>query len=254
MNTLVQLGDKLWLLLKGYRGTLLERAVLTGGLFILFIGGYFGVGLSTSPREAHELGTSLDGQIPFLARSVWIYLLIFPATLIPLFVVRCPRLLRRTALAYATTISVSLLCFTAFPVTSARLRVAPAILDMTRPSDWAVSILYSIDPPYNLFPSLHLSIALVAAFSAWKAARLYGTVAFVCLVFIGVSVCTVKQHVVVDALGGVALGTLVSAVILKPYRPQVGMAPAYSWRGPSLYLLLLVLVYTGFYLTYLMAS
>jgi hypothetical protein len=254
MNTLVQLGDKLWLLLKGYRGTLLERLALTGSLVILFIAGYFGVGLSRNPREAHELRMLLDQQIPFLARSVWIYLLIFPAALIPLFVVRCPRLLRRTALAYATAISVSLICFTAFPVTSARLRVAPAILDMNRPSDWAVSVLYSIDPPYNLFPSLHLSIALVAAFSAWKACRLYGTVSFVCLVFIGVSVCTVKQHVVVDALGGVALGSLASAVILQPYRPQGDMAPAYSWRGPSLYLLLLVLIYTCFYLTYLLAS
>jgi membrane-associated phospholipid phosphatase len=227
---------------------------LTMGLVIFFIAGYFGVGLSRNPAHARELAIFLDDQVPFISRSVWVYLLIFPAALIPLFVVRCPRLFRRTALAYAGVIAVSLICFTALPITSARLRIGPAMLDLTRPSDWAVSVLYSIDPPYNLFPSLHLSIAVLAAFSAWKAARLYGTVACVCLVFVGVSVCTVKQHVVLDAVGGIALGALAGVLVLRPYRPRDGVAPAYSWRGPSLYLAFLILVYLGFYLTYLSAS
>lgn len=236
------------------RETLLERAALSAGLVIFFIAGYFGIGLSRDPGEARELRTSIDARIPFIARSVWIYLLIFPAALLPLFVVRCQRLFRRTAFAYAAAIVASLICFTLFPVTSVRLRAGPAMLNLTRPSDWAVSTLYAIDPPYNLFPSLHLSIAALAAFSAWKAAKLYGTVAFACLVFVGVSVCTVKQHVVLDALGGVALGAAASALVLRPYRPRGDVSPAYSWRGPSLYLAFLALVYAGFYLIYLSAS
>ena len=198
--------------------------------------------------------TALDAQIPFIARSVWIYLLIFPLALLPLFVVRCQRLFRRTAVAYAIAITISLFCFTFFPVTSLALRADPAMLDLTRASDWAVVTLYSIDPPYNLFPSLHLSIAALAVFSAWKAAKLYGVAAFVALVFVSVSICTVKQHVVLDALGGVALGALVSFFVLRPYRPQAGANPAYSWRGPLLYVAFLMLVYTGFYLTWLSAS
>lgn len=235
------------------RKILLERVVLTVALVIFFVTGYFGVGLSTKAVEARELNTFLDGQVPFIARSVWIYLLIFPAALLPLFVVRCQRLFRRTALAYAAAIAVSLICFKMFPVTSARLRADTALLDLLQPSNWAVATLYSIDPPYNLFPSLHLSIAALAAFSAWKAARLYGTVAIVCLAFVGVSVCTVKQHVVLDAAGGIVLGALASAIILRPYRPQAGVAPAYSWRGPLLYLAFLVVIYAGFYLLYLSA-
>jgi membrane-associated phospholipid phosphatase len=232
----------------------LERAVLTVSLVIFFITGYFGVGISRKPEEARELATALDARIPFMARSVWIYLLIFPSALLPLFVVRCRRLFGRTAVAYAIAITISLFCFTFFPVTSLGLRADAAMLDLTRASDWAVATLYSIDPPYNLFPSLHLSIAVLAAFSVWKASRLYGVVTFVTLVFIGVSVCTVKQHVVLDAVGGVALGALVSFFVLRPYRPQAGVEPAYSWRGPLLYIAFLVLVYTGFYLTWLSAS
>ncbi len=233
---------------------LAERAVLTVSLIVFFIAGYFGIGLSRTPDQARELKIFLDEKIPFIARSVWIYLLIFPSALIPLFVVRCQRLFRRTAVAYAAAISFSLICFAVFPVTSARLRVDQASLDLMRASDWAVATLYSIDPPYNLFPSLHLAIAMLAAFAAWKAARVYGAAVFGTLVFIGVSVCTVKQHVVLDAIGGIALGALVAALILRSYRPEAGVEPAYSWRGPLLYVVFLVLVYTGFYLIYLTAS
>lgn len=231
----------------------LERAALTLGLVIFFVAGYFGIGLSRNPADAGELRTFLDDQIPFIVHSVWIYLLIFPAALLPLFVVRCRRLFRRTALAYAVVIVASLTCFITLPITSARLRIQPVLLDLTQPSDWAVSVLYSLDPPYNLFPSLHVSIAVLAAFSAWKAARLYGTVAFACLVFVIVSVCTVKQHVVLDAVGGIALGAMAGTLVLRPYRAQRGITPAYSWHGPSIYLVFLVLVYTGFCLTYLSA-
>jgi membrane-associated phospholipid phosphatase len=219
-----------------------------------FIAGYFGVGYSTNPAQARELVSSLDKQIPFVALSVWVYLLIFPSALVPLFVVRCPRLFRRTALAYASVIAISLICFAAFPVTSVRLRVAPELLDLAYPSNWAVSVLYSLDPPYNLFPSLHLSIASLAAYSAWKATRLLGVVAFVSVGFIGISVCTVKQHILLDVLGGLALAALAGAVILHPYRRQGSLEPAYSWRGPALYLILLILIYSGFYVAYRWAS
>jgi hypothetical protein len=111
-----------------------------------FIAGYFGVGLSRDPARTSELLLPIDKEIPFVPASIWVYLWIFAAALIPLFVVLCPRLFRRTALAYATAIAVSLICFAAFPVTSTRLRVPPTMLDIARPSDWAVFILYSFDP------------------------------------------------------------------------------------------------------------
>ena len=225
-----------------------ERAGLTLGLVIFFISGYFGVGHTRNPAGAGELQTFLDDQIPFIARSVWLYLLIFPAALLPLFVVRCQRLFRRTALAYAAVITVSLICFAKLPITSTRLRTDPAMLNLTHLSDWAVSVLYSLDPPYNLFPSLHVSIAVLAAFSAWKAARSYGVVAFSCLVFVIASIFTVKQHVVLDAVGGIALSALAGALILRPYHTHG--ASAYSWRGPLAYLIFLVIVYAGFYLAY----
>jgi membrane-associated phospholipid phosphatase len=234
--------------------TRVERAALTACIATFFIVGYFCVGLSRNPALARELALPVDRHIPFIAGSVWVYLWAFSAALIPLFMVRCPRLLRRTALAYTTVIAASLVCFTVFPVTSARLRVPSWTLDTARPSDWAVSVVYYLDPPYNLFPSAHLSIAATAALSVWKVARPSGAAIFVGVGLVAVSVCTIKQHFLVDVIGGLVLAALASALILPSYHPQIDTPPAYTWRGPVSYLFCLVLFYTGFYVAYLYMS
>lgn len=218
-----------------------------------FVIGYFAVARNIDPARALDLGTALDARIPFVARSVWVYLWVFPASLLPLFLVRCPRLFRRTIVAYGVAIAVSLVVFAAFPFTSVGLRADRAALDVTRFSPWGVSVLYRLDPPFNLFPSLHLSIAALAALSAWKARRLYGAAAFAGVAAIGASICTVKQHFVLDGLGGLALAAVVYAIVLSPYAPPPATDPAYGWRGPAAYAALLAAVQAGFYAAFLAA-
>ena len=214
---------------------------------LFFLGGYFGVGHIVDPARARSLALALDDRIPFLAASVWVYLLVFPASLLPLFVVRCPELFRRTLLAYGLAIAVSLVAFVAIPVTSTGLRADPSALDLTRISPWAVATLYRVDPPLNLFPSLHLSIAALSALSAAKAKRAYGAAGFVGFGLIAVSICTVKQHFVLDAVGGAALAMCVYAIVLRPYIPPPATDPAYGWRGPAAYAGLMIAVYLAIY-------
>jgi membrane-associated phospholipid phosphatase len=197
-----------------------ERAALTLGVLVLFVAGYFGVGGNVDPSRARQLATSVDDRIPFIARSVWVYLWVFPASLLPLFLVRCPRLFRRAMLSYGIAIAVSLAVFAAMPVTSIGLRRDRSTLDVTQPSAWAVSVLYAVDPPLNLFPSLHLSIAVLASLAAGKARRSYGAAAFVGVVLVAASICTVKQHFVLDGLGGAALAGVIHAAVLRPYRAR----------------------------------
>jgi len=223
------------------------RALATIGVAAFFIAGYFGVGRIVDPAAAHELGTALDRRIPFLATSVWVYLGLFPTSCLPLFVVRCPRLFRRTLLAYTLAIAASLVVFVAFPVTSHTLRADAASLDVTRPSPWAVALLYRLDPPVNLFPSLHLSIAALAALSAWTARRSYGVFAGAGVALIATSICTVKQHFVLDGLGGAVLAAVVYAAVLRPYAPEPGSDPSYGWRGPAAYAGCLIVFYAGFW-------
>jgi membrane-associated phospholipid phosphatase len=171
-----------------------------------------------------------------------------------MFVVRCPRLFRRSAIAYAMVIVVALVFFASYPVTSVRLRVAATTLDLTHPSDWAVSVVYSLDPPYNLFPSLHLAIIALAAFSVRRAAKLCGTAILLSAAFVGVAACMIKQHYLLDVFGGFALAALADTLILRPYRPLDWTASTYSWHGAATCLALTVFFYVGFYVAYLSNS
>lgn len=194
------------------------RITFVAALVAFFAFGYFGIGRNVDPSRARELATALDRRIPFIPATVWVYLAMFPTALSPLVLVRPMRLFRRTCGAYAAAIGVSLILFAAFPVTSKGLRAQGGALDPLSLSSRAVALLYRLDPPFNLFPSLHLSIAAIALLSAWKAARLPGAAVGLMLAVIGVSVCTVKQHFVLDALGGLTLAAVVYAVVLRPYR------------------------------------
>ena len=224
---------------------------LAASVSAFFVAGYFGVGLNVDPGRARPLGTALDARIPFVASSVWIYLGLFPTAFLPLFVVRCHRLFRRTILAYVLAIATSLVLFAAFPVEANSLRVDAASLDLTHFAPWAVALLYRLDPPYNLFPSLHLSIALLAAASVWKASRRIGAGAFAAVLPIGASICTVKQHFVLDAAGGAGLALVLYALVLYRYEPVSGEPLAFGRRGLYAYAGVLFLSYAALYAVFL---
>jgi membrane-associated phospholipid phosphatase len=223
-------------------------------VLVLFAAGYFGVGLAVDPLRARTAGTVLDAAIPFIPETIWIYLLVFPAALLPLFVVRSQRLFRRAMAAYAVAITVSLAVFAAVPVTSVGLRVDARSLDRRHFSSWAVSQLYAIDPPFNLFPSLHLSIAALAGLAAWKAERTWGRVALSGVAVIAISICTVKQHFVADALGGGAVAALVYAAILRPYKPGEDGEPAYGSKGPWAWACAVAAAYAALYAWFRLAG
>jgi hypothetical protein len=228
----------------------LERAALALFACTVFAATYFGVGWRIDPARAHSLGFPLDARIPFLADSVWVYLSLFPLAFLPLFVVRCPRLFRRTIAAYASAIILAALVFVAYPVTSSGLRVDPSGLDTMRFAPWTVALLYRLDPPYNLFPSLHLAIALLSALVAWKARASYGAVALAALIPIVVSISTVKQHFVVDGIAGMALASIAYGWMVHGYEPRDGQPAAYGWRGPASFLAILIGSYACLYLVY----
>ncbi len=230
---------------------LTERAVLTAGILALFSGGYFGVGHSVDASEARELATTFDAAIPFVPWTIYVYLGVFPTAFAPLFIVRSRRLFRRLAAAYATVIVISLFLFAVLPVTSAELRPDLSALALSGFTGWCVRLIYSLDPPVNLFPSLHLSIASLSAAGLWRARRAYGAVAFPVVAAIAVSICTVKQHFVIDGVAGIILALAIYTAALRGFESRNDEEPiVYSWQGPLLYLLFLGLVYAGLFTVY----
>lgn len=225
-----------------------RRCTLTAGLIALFLLGYYAIALSLDAERAHTLATPLDDAIPFIAASIYVYAWTYTALLFPLFTVRCPRLFDRVALAYAIVIAAALPCYLFFPVTALSLREATSALDPTRFDEWGVLLNYRLDPPLNLFPSVHMAIVTVAVGAAWRARRRYGVVATCAASAIAVSICTVKQHYVLDALAGLGLGLVAYSMAIRPYRAADADGPiAYGWHGPALYLALHSSVYLALY-------
>lgn len=216
-----------------------EKAAWVVALLLLCGGGYYLVGLNTDPERATTLETALDRAVPLVPAFMYVYAGIYTALLYPLFVVRCQRLFRRVAVAYLVVIALELLCFWIFPVSGVALRGDVAQLDMAVLHEWGLRLNYTLDPPYNLFPSLHVSIAVLAALCAWQARPLFGFFGMLGALAIAISVCFVKQHFAVDAVAGAALAVVAWWLLVRPcrYADARPEQVAYSWRGPAGYLL-----------------
>jgi len=225
----------------------LERAFVSIFLAAFFVAGYFLPGLYRNPAAVYELRMPLDQRIPFTAGWVWVYLWVFPFSLSPLFVVRSIALLRKVATAYFVVLAVSFICFALFPVSSTRLRAPEACLDLSQPSQLLVSTLYRLDPALNLFPSLHVAITTLAALSIFRISRLYGWLGFATAGLVGVAVCMIRQHFLLDVLGGVILSCVVGVPILWGYRRREDISLSYSWRGAVTYLMFVAVFYSSSY-------
>jgi membrane-associated phospholipid phosphatase len=224
-----------------------ERAAIVALVFAPYVAGYFFIGWVSDPERARSLATPLDAAIPFVPETIFLYAWLFTAMLFPLFAVRSPALFRRVGLAYAAVVAACLATFEVYPVTSADLRPAVGALDPSRFAEWGVKLVYTLDPPVNLFPSLHLAIATLAALSAWKARPAYGAIGLVWVVLIAVSVSTVKQHFLADSVAGAALAVAAYAAIIRPYGRVPVEESAYGWGGPALYLVFHALFYATAY-------
>lgn len=228
----------------------LERLALAAVLLTFAFGGYFWIGLSVDPAEAASLATPLDAHIPFVPAMLPVYAVVYLMILLPIFLVESPALFRRIVVAYLVMVAICLLCFALFPVSGAALRPDLATVETHPFLLWGLRLNYALDPPVNLFPSLHLAGATLASLAVGKARASYGRIAGILVVPIALSVCAVKQHYWIDAAAGIALGFGVYAVLLARWSPPAGETlarPPRAWLG---FAGLLATVYLALYLAY----
>lgn len=195
--------------------TVLQRACLSLAIIFLFSISYFGAGSWVQSKDAYDLSSKADRAVPLIPITVWAYLSVFPAAMSPIFIVKCSRRFQLTAMAYAIAIGVSALFFVVLPCTAQPLRPMIHELNLDTVSGKVLATIYELDPPHNLFPSLHISIAAISAFSVLQVSRHLGQTLCVNFGFVVVSVCTVKQHVIVDVFGGI--GVAMAIFLMLPW-------------------------------------
>lgn len=216
-----------------------EKALLLAAAWALVFGSYYLVGLTVDPARAISLHTPLDDAVPFLPEMMWVYEGVYTAGLFPVFLIRCRHLFRRVILGYSLIAVVSMVVWVALPVTSVGLRPDASALDMTVFHNWGLRVNYALDPPINLFPSLHVAATLLAAACAWQVHRTVGAIALTVAFVVAVAVCAVKQHFVLDVAGGVLVGGAAYWFMVRPYDSGgQDERVTYTWRGPLAYLAL----------------
>lgn len=163
-------------------------------------------------RVLHAPELPVDRLLPF--GPVWalvygpLYLFLI---LLPVFVVREREHLRRTVWAYLLVWLTALVVFLAYPTVAPR----PAHVAGGGFAVWGLRFLYSADPPYNCFPSLHVAHSFVSALACHRVHRRVGAMATLCASLVAISTLFAKQHYLLDVLAGVLLAAAAYALFLR---------------------------------------
>lgn len=166
----------------------------------------------TLGRTLHAPEVAFDRLVPLrpgwalVYGSLYLFLIV-----LPVFVVRQKEPLRRTVQAYLMVWITAYVFFLAYPTLAPR----PDIVTGDGFGVWGLRALYSSDPPYNCFPSLHVAHSFVSAFACYRVHRGVGIAASLCALLIGVSTLYTKQHYVLDVIAGIFLSCVAYLLFLR---------------------------------------
>jgi membrane-associated phospholipid phosphatase len=133
--------------------------------------------------------------------------------LLPIFVVRQEEHIRRTVFAYLLIWITAYVFFVVYPTAAPR----PAKVIGEGFAVWGLRALYSADPPYNCFPSLHVAHSFVSALTSYRVNHRLGFVATICAALVALSTLFTKQHYIVDVVAGVFLAVVAYVIFLESY-------------------------------------
>jgi membrane-associated phospholipid phosphatase len=166
---------------------------------------FFQVGYKWGYRSHDGAGviegiTGLDTALPLVREFIVFYMLGYFFVFAPCFIVRERQAYRAAMIAFCLCMTVAFLFFRYLPI---EMHKTYATGD-----DWFSKLAFfqqSKDTPYNNFPSLHVGLNVYAyALIAWQWQRI-SAAWLVVPVLIIISTLLVKQHLLIDVLGGIAL-------------------------------------------------
>ena len=169
---------------------------------------YFCTRIITQRMFHFNIGTALDDKIPFVPILVVFYILAYFQWIICFIIIAldskkvCYEVLTGEMIAKFCC----LICFVAFPTTLVRPEI-----DGQGIWKYLVALIYRMDAADNLFPSIHCLESWICFRGAFYLKKMPGWYKWIMLVFsIGVFASTVciKQHVVVDIAGAIAVAEL----------------------------------------------
>ena len=157
-------------------------------------------------RTLFDMTTALDRRIPFDSRWVIIYVACFAYWAVSYV------LMARQDNWYPIMtgeVVAKLLCgvlFLLIPTTNIRPEITG-----TGPTHWLMGLIYRLDPPLDLFPSIHCMeswICFRGMLGQKKIPKWYQVFAGIFTVLVCLSTLFTRQHVIADVVAGILLGEL----------------------------------------------
>ena len=164
---------------------------------------YFGIGHLHLNRSTELLRTKLDDAIPFWPWTSWCYLPFYAGVfIIAAAGIRRRALFNRAVLAVLTVMTIGALGHIFIGAEYPRPVLHPPYASI---SAWFLASVQSIDPPGNVFPSLHVAHTTMLALILIKDRPRLGRVALAMATALALSTLTTKQHFIADVVSGYAL-------------------------------------------------
>ena len=167
---------------------------------------YYGSKAITRNMTHYNVTTSLDQSIPFVPAFIIVYIVVAYAQWWYGYFLSAREKKSTVMMIFGSEIIAKMICmiiFLIFPTTMNR-----GIIDGNDIFTRMVSLLYLADTPYNLFPSIHC----IESYLLWrtlpmlrKAPRWYRILTPPATLLVFASVVLVKQHMILDILGSVAV-------------------------------------------------
>ncbi len=178
-------------------------------LFILWLI-YFFTNYLNAERTAFNFWISLDNLIPFIPGFVIFYLLYFPLVLFQFFIIKKEKDFINVAKANIFVIIISNIIFLLLPT-----KIIRPELIVNDFSGFILSLIYLIDNNVNLFPSLHVSMSLLAFLNIIKFKKNLKFTVLAIFILTTLSTLFIKQHYVIDIIGGLILGFISYKIYFK---------------------------------------
>jgi membrane-associated phospholipid phosphatase len=194
-------------------GRAFEQFVGGHKLFVALLAGLIDSGTYLAanhfPRtQPHVLALSaLDGAIPFLPFTVWIYVSDWTLVFMGFFLLRGARTSTRFAVSFVSLVLFGALVHWALPAAFPRelFPIPPGTYPLNA---MAVGALRSVDSPSSCMPSMHVATSWLVALAVFHERRRPGLAMMVWATAVSIATLTAKQHVIIDVVAGIAVAAV----------------------------------------------
>jgi len=172
-------------------------------------------------NAVNDFSIALDHRIPLIPVSSYVYIAAFAYWVVNyIMIARLGRgILRRLLIADTFGKIICLFCFMLIP----SYIVRPPVEEISGVGTWLIKIVYLVDEPNNLLPSIHCFVSWLCcrpllAKEAKAVPVGYKVFSFVFSLMICLSTLTTRQHVTLDVIAGVGIaeaGWLISKYLPK---------------------------------------